>query len=375
LQTTSIQHLTHIESINPEWFLKITLPVGISFYTFQGISLIIDCLRDDIHSETKPSRPKTLSNYLYEGFFFIIFFPQLVAGPVLKAKSFFPQIAYKRINEVPLLASFKILTLGYFLKMVIANNLQNQTFMLQYPYFLSFSSEKSWVLLLGYSIQIFADFAGYSLIAVGIAKLFGYQLPANFNYPYIADSFSNFWQRWHISLSSWLRDYLYIPLGGNRKGILNTYRNLFLVMLLGGIWHGAGWNYAIWGAYHGILLCLERAATKTFPFLSSTKLSHKITRIITVFLAVSVGWIFFLIQDWNECILFINQLFNGPHSIPVKDGIKVGLYVGFVIIYYVAHIAKVTQKFPLASPTAYATMLWLLITNAGTNEAFIYFQF
>ncbi|MCL4133511.1 UNVERIFIED_CONTAM: hypothetical protein GTU68_040010, partial [Idotea baltica] len=249
LFTYSIQNLLDRELSGAEWLMMIPLPIGISFYTFQGISMLVDSFRNCSDGELQ----------LEEGVFFVIFFPQLVAGPVVKAKDFLPQISLKYFSAIRWKVVIHCVITGFFLKMVVANNLQNQTFWIQYPQIIGMTADRCWILLVGYSCQIYADFAGYSLIAIGVAALFGYRLPKNFNFPYIATSISDFWRRWHISLSSWLKDYLYIPLGGNRKGSIRTYVNLLIVMTLGGLWHGAAWSYLIWGAFHGILLAVERA--------------------------------------------------------------------------------------------------------------------
>ncbi len=189
------------------------------------------------------------------------------------------------------------------MKSFVADNLQAQTsFFMVYPNFQTVSSLTLITLVFGYSIQIFSDFAGYSLIAIGLAKLFGYELPKNFNFPYISKSFSEFWTRWHISLSSWLKEYLYFPLGGNRKGIYRTYINVFIVMLLGGLWHGASLNYLVWGAYHGLLLIIEK-------IFSNVKINlFNSLKIIIVFIFVSFGWLLFKFDSFDVVIKFMQFL-------------------------------------------------------------------
>ena len=224
--------------------VSLPLPIGISFYTFQGISLVMD-----IYKPLKKYNISVDENFWihYKNtLFFISFFPQLVAGPIVKAHDFFPQIIRKHTRNIDYVYVFRTLVVGYFLKSVIADNLKDQTFWISAPYFESQSSVTLIAMLFGYSMQIFADFAGYSLIAIGVAALFGYKLPQNFNYPYISQSITEFWRRWHISLSSWLKEYLYISfLGGNKKGNIRTYVNLIIVMFLGGLWHGAAISYGI----------------------------------------------------------------------------------------------------------------------------------
>lgn len=233
-----------------EWILLLPLPIGISFYTFQGISLLVDVMKND-HNYFAERRLDFKTHFIHT-VFFISFFPHSVAGPIVKSYYFLPQIKEKHLGDINFTKIFKILILGFFLKTVIADNIQNYTFWMAYPYFTYLSTAELFIMMIGFSIQIFADFAGYSLIAIGIAALYGYHLPDNFNFPYVSQTFKEFWKRWHMSLSAWLQEYLYFPLGGNRKGKVRTYINLMLVMLLGGLWHGAAWNYLAWGGVHDI---------------------------------------------------------------------------------------------------------------------------
>jgi alginate O-acetyltransferase complex protein AlgI len=241
-----------------DYLVAIPLPVGISFFTFQGISLVVDTFRERDLMCRQGQVSKSFWLHLMNTSLFISLFPQLVAGPIVKAKYFFPQIRYKFLKDIEWEEVFRMVVVGYFLKMVVADNLKDFTFELTWPYFERLSSVHLLVLLFAYSIQIFADFAGYSLIAIGLSLLFGYRIPQNFNFPYVATSFADFWRRWHISLSSFLKEYLYIPLGGNRRGRFRTYLNLLIVMALGGLWHGAAWSYMLWGTAHGLFLALER---------------------------------------------------------------------------------------------------------------------
>ena len=248
---------------------QIPLPIGISFYTFHGISMIVDVSRGEVTREgdalvSGGGRGGRFAKGVRDIGFYLLFFPQLVAGPIVKAKQFWPQIAAKRIDDIPWRQVIRALITGYFLKIFVADNLSEQTsgLTLNANNLINSSPLNLIPLLYGYSLQIFADFAGYSLIAIGLAAMFGYRFPINFNFPYLSTSITEFWRRWHMSLSAWLRDYLYIPLGGNRKGPGRTYVNLFLVMFLGGLWHGAEWKFAIWGSLHGLFLALERLASR-----------------------------------------------------------------------------------------------------------------
>ncbi len=229
-------------------YVRVLLPVGISFYTFHAITLAVDTYRGKVDT-----RVSLLDVALY-----IAFFPQLVAGPIVRATVFLPQLTTKRfLSGEDLFVATQAIVTGFLYKVVFSDSIApfvDKVF--ERP------AEYSGALLLaatlGFYCQIYFDFNGYSLIAIGVSRLFGYKLPDNFNFPYAATSLGSFWRRWHISLSSWLRDYLYIPLGGNRFGLQNQMRNLIITMLLGGIWHGASWNFLIWGAAHGTFLAIER---------------------------------------------------------------------------------------------------------------------
>ena len=358
------------------FLISIPLPIGISFYTFQGISLVADLYRSNHQSEcplfkVDPSFIKHYRNTI----FFISFFPQLVAGPIVKAYQFYPQIGIKYFKDINLEAAVKILIIGYFLKMVIADNLKDQTFWMMFPYFQVHSSITLTAMLFGYSVQIFSDFAGYSLIAIGIAKLYGYDLPKNFNFPYISKSFSEFWTRWHISLSTWLKEYLYIPLGGNRVPKIRTYINVFIVMLLGGLWHGAAWSYLVWGAYHGILLVGERVLS-AYIRLPQYKI-FDLLKVILVFSLVTLGWLLFKLPEFSHVVSYLNALVHN-FSVPTNKNLvfHIFLYAFPVMLYYLNYlIRKKTGKNYLDTSMVYAILLFNIFVNSGSSGAFIYFQF
>src|SRR3954452_14618284 len=229
-------------------FLEILLPVGISFFTFHGISYVTDVYRRDV----------AVCRDLLDMALYMSFFPQLVAGPIVPAAYFLPQLARPSTEPIPIAPALLLILLGLFKKVVIANYLATG---LVDPVFAAPADYSGPDLLLGiygYAVQIYCDFSAYTDIAIALAALLGFRFPPNFNQPYRSERLREFWQRWHISLSSWLRDYLYKPLGGNRQGRLKTYRNLILTMLLGGIWHGAAWKFVMWGALHGGGLATER---------------------------------------------------------------------------------------------------------------------
>lgn len=359
----------------------IPLPIGISFFTFQGISLVLDTARMRREGGTTLAVSRNFMQHWVDIAFFKAFFPQLISGPITKAKEFIPQISPKAFKDVDWGAAFSALVLGYFLKMVVADNLNAQTYYIQFPYFEAKSSLTLLALLLGYSCQIFADFAGYSTIAIGVALLFGYRLPLNFNYPYISRSFSEFWRRWHISLSSWLRDYLYIPLGGNRRGAAWTYFNLMTVMVLGGLWHGAAWSYAIWGLWHGLALSIERFLER--HGLSGAQRWMEAPKALFVFAYVTLGWLLFKLPDFRHVLAYLRAMAHNMHM-PHDYGIllAVALYSSLVGLLHVLYLLRPwladARRAPFTRPAttlAFGFLLFLIFRNSGDSGAFIYFQF
>ena len=360
-----------------EFLISIPLPIGISFFTFQGISLVIDSYKSNKIEAYKNVIVKSFLKHSTNTFHYISFFPQLVAGPIVKAHDFIPQIKTKFFSEINWVYSYQTLVLGYFLKMVVADNLKDYTYWITFPYFLDYSTLTLSTVLFGYSMQIFADFAGYSLIAIGVASLFGYRLKDNFNFPYISSSFSEFWKRWHISLSSFLKEYLYIPLGGNRKGKTRTYVNLMLTMLLGGFWHGAAWSYMVWGGFHGLALAIERF----FSQYSGKRNSVLFTSLKTfgVFFFVSLAWLLFKLPEFNHVIEFLNALItNVSQSINYPIVVYTIVYSSPVILYHSYYLYKKhSEKNMLLrfEPLIFGLMLFLIVTNSGSSQEFIYFQF
>ena len=283
--------------------LEIILPIGISFYTFQTISYTVDIYRGKLEP----------SNSLWEFALFVSFFPQLVAGPILRASHFLPQLREKlhtkqistrlrtiTIHDLSLRIGVTLMALGFFKKMFFADNIGpmvNEIFSTPYEI------ESFTVILgaIGFGVQIYCDFSGYSDIAIGAATILGFNIPANFNKPYFAVSPVDFWRRWHISLSTWLRDYLYIPLGGNRRRGSRTLVNLITVMFVGGLWHGASWNFVIWGLMHGVYLALQKAIIIKFPSLKNNQfLKTRTGKIISVLITqylIFMTWLAFRVHD------------------------------------------------------------------------------
>lgn len=281
-------------------FIEILLPVGISFFTFHGISYITDVYRGDVAVCRAP-----LDMALY-----MSFFPQLVAGPIVRAAYFLPQLARPSGEPIPIAAALLLILGGLFKKVIIANYLATG---LVDPVFAAPANYGGPDLLLAtyaYAVQIYCDFSAYTDMAIALAALCGFRFPRNFNQPYRAQRLREFWQRWHISLSTWLRDYLYKPLGGNRYGRWNTYRNLMITMLLGGIWHGAAWKFVMWGALHGGGLAVERMCE---PWLARRpeSLAGKIVGTLVVFHFVCLAWIFFRAEDFTVASVFMAGLGHG----------------------------------------------------------------
>ncbi|MFI5171176.1 MAG: MBOAT family O-acyltransferase [Chitinophagales bacterium] len=348
--------------------ITIPLPIGISFYTFHGISMVVDAFKND---ETE----KWAHDFSYKrALLYTVFFPQLIAGPIMRAKNFLPQIKIYSLQDIPVNFCFRHLLIGYFLKMFVADNLKEQTAYFSEEYLLtSLSTTTCIVLLIGYACQIFSDFAGYSYIARGLAGLFGYRIILNFNYPYIANSFSDFWRRWNISLSQFMKIYLYIPLGGNQKGRVRTYINLMITMGLAGLWHGASLGYLLWGIYHGIFLGIGRLLTNKWRGLLIT-----IIRRLIVLIAVIFGWVFFIFPEKENFLLFFHTFRHNTklplHYSPVYFTL---IYCVPVLLfhlngYYKERKMAISQKW---KPVAFAVMLFLIVWNAGTAGKFIYFQF
>jgi D-alanyl-lipoteichoic acid acyltransferase DltB (MBOAT superfamily) len=318
-----------------DWSDSIVLPLGISFYTFQSISYLVDVYRGEMEPENK------LSRYLL----YITFFPQLVAGPIVKAKDFLPQIR-RVLGMDPKMLRIGVgwILLGFFKKAVLSDRLASTVdFLYQYPG--AVDSAFAWVGIIGYSFQIFLDFSGYTDIAIGLALLFGFRLRDNFAMPYLSLSISEFWNRWHISLSGWLKDYLYIPLGGNRYSKLLTYRNLILVMVLGGIWHGANWTFLIWGLFHGILLCLDKWTGWGVRVREFSRFGKALAGIFC-FLLVTLGWTLFRAPDFQIWCDLVTTLFSGK-----TEGISLGYtrtqeFLWITGLVVLGHIAGVKNYHP-----------------------------
>ena len=360
--------------------LDIFLPVGISFFTFQSLSYTIDVYRRQLQPLER------LLDYV----FYVSFFPQLVAGPIVRARDFIPQI------REPLMVSREMFGTGVFFvvsglfkKAVISDYISVNFVERIFDNPALYSGVENLFGIYGYALQIYCDFSGYSDMAIGIALLLGFRFPMNFNSPYKADSITDFWHRWHISLSTWLRDYLYISLGGNRKGKIRTYINLFLTMLLGGLWHGASWNFVIWGGFHGVAL----AAHKFWRNLlgkPKTAVSYGIRKVFAVMLTfhfVCFCWIFFRNSTFEASVTMIRQVFTAFHPEVLGQLIE-GYWKVFVLmgIGYLLHFApddwqdaccRGVVRLPLLGKVLLLVALIYLVIQIKSSDIqpFIYFQF
>ena len=381
--TDNINIFTSLFNVSPIELDPVHLPLGISFFTFQAISYIVDVYRKQV----------TAQKNIYNLALYISLFPQLIAGPIVRYHDVSLQIT-DRSHSIELFASgVQRFIFGMAKKMLIANPLgevADNIFALSGN---DLTMPLAWLGVIAYSLQIFFDFSGYSDMAIGLGRMFGFRFLENFNYPYIARSFREFWRRWHISLSTWFKDYVYIPLGGGRVSTLLVYRNLLIVFLLTGIWHGASWNFIVWGLFHGLFLACEHMGFSKILNKTWKPIQH-----LYLLLVVSISWVFFRADTLTEAVAYLNTMinFNNLHttdmqyaqvtsnefiyafiagiifSVPIAKQIKIFLTkinsrnsVLFATLYYV-------PKFVLLT-----TLLFLSILKiaASTYNPFIYFRF
>jgi len=345
--------------------LSIILPVGISFYTFQTLSYTIDVYRGVI----KPT------NRFLDFATYVAFFPQLVAGPIVRARELLPQLSLvPDWSKRRVYGGAQQMLRGAVKKVLLADRLGEMVDVVFAGPDL-YSGATVWIAVLAYTGQIYFDFSGYSDIAIGAAKMLGYRFPVNFRHPYLATSVADFWRRWHMTLSRWLRDYLYISIGGNRRGLWLTYRNLLITMGLGGLWHGAAWTFVLWGLWHGIALVVER-----FIRASLGIRLPKMIGWVTTFLVVVGGWVLFR----SESLATAGVVFQ--KMLILSDGIRwyPPLVIGALVCMALEHVAWKTKlrrsmRLPMAawySPIATTVMIWALVLYAPQGfRPFVYFQF
>ena len=353
--------------------LNLLLPIGISFYSFEAISYAVDAYK---------KRTTVARSYL-DLLLFITFFPHLVAGPIVRARDFLPQLETpRRVTSDLIVQAVQWIVIGFFMKIGVADNLSSSVVRV-FDAPATASTTEAWLATLYFAFQIFCDFAGYTLIARGLAKMMGFELTSNFQYPYIARGFSDFWKRWHISLSSWLRDYLYIPLGGNRGGRWGTYRNLMITMLLGGLWHGAAWTFVVWGALHGIYQVIEHALRgENKQAKPPPTVVADLVKIAITFMLVLVAWVFFRAASVADAMTILRAMFWPPSlhvTAPAKSMLKDAIWVVPMLVYFTwAYLRERGVKLspsPVRLGVALGCLAFLTLVCREVSDAFIYFQF
>ncbi len=378
-----------IESLNGlfgEGFLSfqnIFLPVGISFFVFQSMSYTIDIYR---------RRLRPLNNPL-EYLFYLSFFPQLVAGPIVRASDFIPQIRRNPLTITPEMFGsgvFLILT-GLFKKAIISDYIALNFVDRIFDEPLLYTGFECLMGIYGYALQIYCDFSGYSDMAIGIALLMGFRFPRNFNAPYKSATITEFWHRWHISLSTWLRDYLYISLGGNRKGRLRTYINLLITMVLGGLWHGAAVRFILWGTLHGVALALHKAWLATVPWAKAEggqmNPVSRLFGLLLTFHVVCLGWLLFRADTMADVGVMLHRIFNDfslqtvPQAVEGYRTVLLMIGAGYVLHLLPERLSDFTRRAVTAAPTAVqitltVVMIWCVMQIKSSEiQPFIYFQF
>lgn len=354
----------------------IILPIGISFFTFQSISYLIDVHRGDVKGQ---------NNIINLGMY-ISLFPQLIAGPIVRYSDINKEIDERTYSKESFNSGISRFIIGLSKKVIIANNvglIADKVFEISPN---DLSSSLTWIGIICYSLQIYYDFSGYSDMAIGLGRMFGFNFKENFNHPYISISIQDFWRRWHISLSTWFRDYLYIPLGGNRKGNIRTYINLLIVFFITGLWHGASWNFVIWGLFHGLFLMIERLG-----LLSKIPSKLSIIKRIYTLLIILIGWVIFRSENMEYAIQFISRMFSfssGNNATPylyINTFVVLNIVIGIVFAtplrgYLGEKIGSISMLFAYRSYLKHAIYIILFIASIfelaqTTYNPFIYFRF
>lgn len=361
----ALAHIFHAGLMKP---LDIIVPLGISFHTFQSISYVIDVYRGE---------QPLITNYI-DYALFVSFFPQLVAGPIVRARQFFGDyFNWSPPSDEEWRRACTVILTGFLKKLVcadqfalVADRYYNSP--VAYPGLLP-----AWTGTIAFALQIFFDFSGYTDIAIGVALLFGFHFPENFRRPYLSASVTEFWRRWHITLSMWLRDYVYIPLGGNRRGKIRTYVNLCCTMLVGGLWHGANWTFLIWGAYHGVVLAIERMARGTEPRRGASR----VPRVFVTFGIVSISWVFFRAKTVSLAWYVIRQMFSGNLGASLLTHWHWALIFVTTVIALCEEFRGFLSQWPTA-PVIVRTAAFVaalvaleILTASDQSIPFVYFQF
>lgn len=351
----------------------IILPIGISFFTFQSVSYLIDLYREETEVQTNP----------FHLGLYISLFPQLIAGPIVRYHDIANQIVNRKLTQKKFVDGIMKFIRGLAKKVFVANTaalIADNIFSSQTN---ELPSVIAWIGILCYTLQIYFDFSGYSDMAIGLGRMLGFEFKENFNYPYISTSIQEFWRRWHISLSTWFRDYLYIPLGGSRGGPFKTYRNLLIVFLITGLWHGASWNFVLWGVFHGAFLMLERSG------LIRINTAPKIVKHFYVIVVVIVGWVFFRIENFGEALNYLYQMFSFQSGTNWKPLLFLNYYTIIVLLLGIIFSTPLRlwlkNKFQLTENlyghalrnTSYLLLFILTIVELAQSNynPFIYFRF
>jgi len=367
---SSLVALLGLPGLRLDHVLRVTLPLGISFYTFQSMSYSIDVYR---------GHARGMSNFI-DFACFVSMFPQLVAGPIIRFSEVADQLRHRTVTLDKFARGVALFSTGLAMKVLLANpcgKVADTVFSAGHA-----APVDAWFGVAAYAFQIFFDFAGYSEMAIGMGLLLGFVFAKNFDAPYRSESITEFWRRWHISLSSWLRDYLYIPLGGNRKGRVRTYANLMLTMLLGGLWHGASWNFVIWGGIQGGMLAFERSRGKSSPYQSLPRPA----RVALTFLVVLVSWVFFRAHTLRDAVGYLGCMMGAVPAQPGAHLVAGVIYRPYyVVTFLVAAVAvwclptpwEWTQKLTWRKAAACAGLLWLslIVLAIQAYNPFIYFIF
>lgn len=373
----------HFLTDEPVHWTKVALPIGISFFTFHKISYIVDVYR----GVSRPAR--NIVDYLL----YISFFPQLIAGPIIRYHEIDTQLVNRRVTTSDLYEGMRRFIVGLSRKILLANPMAavaDNAFRIPAD---TLTAEAAWIGAVAYALQIYFDFSGYSDMAIGLARMVGFRFPENFDRPYTARSFTDFWRRWHMSLSRWMRDYLYIPLGGNRGSKFQTYRNLWIVFFLSGLWHGANWTFVVWGLYHGFFLILDRTAygrvIEALPYV--------ISRTIT-FLLVCIGWVFFRSASISDALYYLQIMFlpwsvgananTLPRAALISDyGIVIFVLCAVICVFgeldmTLRAVRRHWSRLPLVIREGLLGCILLVLLSAsvimigsGSYSPFIYFQF
>ncbi|MBN9292572.1 MAG: MBOAT family protein [Flavobacteriia bacterium] len=357
--------------------INIPLPLGVSFFTFHGISFLTDIYRSE---KREPIR-------LDETTLYICFFPQLVAGPIIRYHDIIYQIRTRTITLLGVNTGIQRFILGLFKKVVIANTAGALADQIMNVNAELLSSPAAWLGILAYTVQIYYDFSGYSDMAIGLGSMFGFKIPENFNYPYIASSIQEFWRRWHISLSTWFRDYVYIPLGGNRKGKFRTYFNLSIIFILTGFWHGATWSFVFWGVFHGFFMIMERLflgdILKKIPAFAGW---------IYTMLVVMIAWVFFRIETFDAALDYVKLLFSFKgEGITLLENLDIEkiMVLTIAILFSMPFYPKLVEKLEVPSTRLSSAFLFVrmnilipllflysvMVLCGSTYNPFIYYRF